>query len=191
MSVNCVITSLTDAQLQFLFAHPEHADGYLRAVPPRPRSWIWKLLHRQVVLPPEIADLSNRHVVDLGKSWGAIHFVLTGVSPDELTIQARMPAGTLLAGDEIGDDDLGFGPPLGVPAAGAAAFAELLERVTPAAFAARARAVDAETLTESGAPISDEHDEEGLRLFVDDYGSLRSFLSDIAAKRLALIVQFV
>lgn len=43
--------------------------------------------------------------IALDKAWHAIHFLLTGTAWD-----GDLPAGFLLAGTPIGDEDLGYGP---------------------------------------------------------------------------------
>ena len=165
MSVTCVITSITSDRLSFLFEHPEETASYVR-------------------------NESSPRGLDLGKSWGAIHFVLTGQDPDDLE-EPRLPEGTLLSGREIGEEDLGYGPPMGVSQSAVLAFATYLEAITPDDFAERVRALPSRALRLQGAPINDGHDDHGLQLFIQDYASLRSFISTIAADNLAAIIQFI
>jgi uncharacterized protein DUF1877 len=113
MSVTCLLTSVTSEQLRFLFAHPEQIDNFLRAQPAQKRSWFWSLFHQQTRVPDEISDLSSRQQLDMGKSCEAIHFVLTGTDSED----TALPAGTLLAaGDDIGEEDVGYGPARGIDA---------------------------------------------------------------------------
>ncbi|MGF1500176.1 MAG: YfbM family protein [Paracoccaceae bacterium] len=81
--------------------------------------------------PPTAAGEATPREIDLDKSWHAIHWLLTGTADE-----ASMPAGALLGGREVGEDQ-GYGPARIVSAAETAAYAKQLAVADRATLEAR------------------------------------------------------
>jgi hypothetical protein len=82
--------------------------------------------------PPAPEPLPDRPMLDLGKSWHILHFVLTGQA-----WTGTMPAATLLAGGREIGRDLGYGPARASSPAETAAFARFLEALDVARLSSR------------------------------------------------------
>ena len=130
---------LADPPLVWRLIAPDDPEAYAdaRARSPRP-SLLRRLLGGKAgaaVSPPAELELEDGEgdSEDLDKAWHGIHFLLTG--RDE---GGDIPAGFLLAGgQQVGSDDVGYGPARVLSAADTRAVAAHLERCTDADLRAR------------------------------------------------------
>jgi hypothetical protein len=181
MSVTCVLYAATDAEIDALILSPRAIQDFLRrATPMQEPGCIGGLLGRRPIPLPE-----TRPIHDLGKSWDVVHYVLTGTAKE-----APLPAGFLKSGGVvIGDEDIGYGPARALKAATVAAVAALVEGTDGSRFRASMKPREMRPLHVYGAPVTDDlNDAEYL---VDDYLSLRTFLSERRHTNEGVIIQYV
>lgn len=126
-------------------------------------------------------------VCDLHKSWQIFHFAFTGTA-----WEGDMPAATLLAGDEVGDD-LGYGPARVITVAETAAFARFLagldvEAVMERLDLPKMRKLDIYCVADE--PNAD--DEADMMELVDDiehyFPELQAYVADAARRGEGLLI---
>jgi hypothetical protein len=136
--------------------------------------------------PNGIADFLVAHrdrIIDIGKAWHGIHFMLTGSvwdGPEPLN-------GVVLGGLPIGDIDLGYGPARGLSAARVKVVAEALEPMTEAIFCTRfdPGAMAQETIYPQ---IWAREGPEALKFLVEYFAVVRRVFLDAARNGHALIL---
>jgi len=131
----------------------------------------------------EADDQDPRFVMDLDKSWHAIHFLLSG-SADECSGTAAF---LLAGGTAIGDIDVGYGPARAFRPQEVAQIVELLNAVSPTEL--RNRFVpNALTKAEIYPTVIWERDADAWSYVEAYYDQLRSFMSDAARKTLGVVI---
>jgi hypothetical protein len=181
MSVTCAIYGASDREVEALLRSPETIHDFLRnALPVQRPGCIGTFLgHKPRVLAP------TRPYLDLGTSWGAVHFVLTGT--DE---EAALPNGFITSGGEsIGDEDVGYGPARALMASQVRSVAQALESLDIETFRARIDGKKMRPHHVYGAPATDHA--KGAQYLVDDYEALRKYLIERGALGEAIVIQYV
>jgi hypothetical protein len=181
MSVTCVIYGATDSEIETLLRSPESIHGFLEdAIPVEQPGCLGTLLgHRPKLLAP------TRPVFDLGKSWHAVHYVL-----NETKEETALPRGFISSGGEdVGDEDVGYGPARVLPADVVTEIATFLDSVSVDEFRSRIDPGRMRPLHVYGAPSTDNPaDAEYL---VADFEALREFITARSRARQAIVIQYV
>lgn len=136
--------------------------------------------YAQFIAPDDYDALPENALVDLDKSWHAIHFLLTGEAGP-----AALPAGALLAGKDVGEDN-GYGPARLLDAADVSAFAAFLS-LKPDDFVERTFDFEALQNADIYPTIWDRRDAEDVKYVSHYFQLLRAFISDAAASGNAII----
>ncbi len=165
----CNLRRVSEARLQALLAEP---------------STITEFLYEEES-SPEAGDDAAFADLDIDKSWHALHFLMTGSA-----LESRGNRGFLVAGgQEIGDEDVGYGPARGVTNAEVRAIAAELERVTPATLrvAYEANAMNAADIYPGGWP-RDPEEAHFTDYFADYFEQMKDFIAGAAKEGEALVV---
>ena len=164
MSMICSVTGLSSAQVEALRATPSLATGVAMASLGGDGD-----LSQLGALQPEL---------DLQKSWHILHYLFIGSVDD-----TSSPGGTLLAGEELGED-VGYGP------------ARLLDESMTAEFARFLQGLDADSLLArmnigemaSAGVYAVSDDDEDLREEVAYFfPQLRDYVVQVAQKQGGLL----
>lgn len=161
MSMIGNLRALSDTTLQNLLISPENIQDFLYA---------------------EDTEAGADHI-DLDKSWHTIHFVLTGRTWD-----GDFPLGFLVsAGTLVGKEDVGYGPARGFSSRAVSAINDALLEITDEEFVKR---FSVAALKEAEVYPSFGHasDEEERPYFLENFQSLRLFVSRAAEQKKALLV---
>jgi hypothetical protein len=167
MSMNGQLKLATDAQLDQLLAQPETVGAFLFGEP---------------------ETYEDRSDLDLEKAWHGLHFLLTGAAYEE-----RPPLDFLATGgEEIGDEDIGYGPARAYRSPEVREIAAALTLLSPDALIER---FDPGSMAAQGIyphiwDREDEHQEqrEWLRA---SYVALRDLVLGAARDGLGLIVYII
>jgi len=126
MGVTCVIYGASDEEIGELLRSPPSIHPFLReAIPIERPGCLGSLMgERPKVLPP------TRPVLGLGKSWGALHYILSGTKEDVALPKAFVTRGGAL----IGDEEVGYGLARALKSRVVKQIAEDLHPVTEAVF---------------------------------------------------------
>jgi hypothetical protein len=124
--------------------------------------------------------------LDLHKSWHILHYLFTGeVEP------AEPPGGTLMGGEELGED-LGYGPPRLHDAEATRAFAGFMKGLSPEKLQARLKLADMQRAGVYAIPMGPrvtKRDEDDLREEIGAYFEpLRDYVLNMVAKNHGLLV---
>jgi hypothetical protein len=151
-------------------------DQLLAALAAEPRRIADELYHR-----PERSDVIEE--MDLDKAWHGIHFLLNGDSWG-----GEPPLNFLLAGEPIGDIDVGYGPARAFRPAEVLEIAKALCATPRAALAARydPDAMEAEEIYPSGIWL--DEGPEALEYVLSYYDALVEFVRRAAEQEKGLIV---
>ncbi len=118
--------------------------------------------------------------IDLDKNWHAIHFLLTGDANE-----GEEPAAYLVGGEEVGEEDVGYGPARVLRPNQVREFSDFLQTVDAAEM--RRRFDPAEFTKEEIYPhIWD--DPEALDEVIDSYETMRTFFADAAAADQGVVI---
>lgn len=126
------------------------------------------------VVPEDYDALPAGELIDLDKAWHAIHFLLVG-APWDVT----MPQGTLLAGEELGED-FGYGPPRLWSVADVKAFDAVLAS-KPDDFVEKSLDFAALETADIYPTIWDRKDPEDIGYVADYFRILKKFVRETAA----------
>ncbi len=120
-------------------------------------------------------------ILDVDKSWHAIHYTLTGTA-----YGGDAPLANVIFGvTPIGEEDLGYGPALGTDSVAVKAIAKALSEITETQFKEKFD-VYALATAEIYPQIWDEGD-EALDYVATYFNELRDFYQEAAEKDLAII----
>ena len=122
--------------------------------------------------------------LDLGKTFDALHFLLTG-SAEPIDTPASL---LLLAGQPIGDVDVGYGPATAATPAEVAALASFLDEQPQSALRQR---FESREMAKSKVYIGDalqRDGEEGLNELLEDAEALRVFVGQARAAGDGLVI---
>jgi hypothetical protein len=181
MSVTCILYAAEEMELQHLLRQPEQVHAFLD--PPRQRqSFLQRLLGRSVIAAETRPGVAS---FDLGKSWHAIHWGLSGTADD-----ASLPAGFLTSGGAwVGREDVGYGPARVLLHPEVSSVNNLLSTMPTELLAQR---LDLRRMRPQHVySVPPQDDPEWLTLLLADYDALRSFLRNCADTGRALLVQYV
>lgn len=130
---------------------------------------------RQSAKAPKQAD-----VLDLGKSWHVLHFVMTGTAAE-----APLPEGLLLSGGREVGEDLGYGAARVVTAEQTAACAAHLAGL---AIDAEAGRIDGETMRRLGVYGAEQEASELAEEIRDGLLRLRDYLAKAVSQGEGLVI---
>jgi len=181
MSVTCVVYGADDAEIEELLRSPETIHRFLEtAIPVERPGCMGTLLGRR----PKILA-ATRPVFDLGKSWEAVHYVLNGTREE-----IELPNGFITnGGEQVGDEDVGYGPARVLSATRVIEIATFLESVSVPDFRSRINAKKMRPLHVYGAPRTD--DPADAEYLVADFSALRDFIMARARRGEAIVIQYV
>lgn len=131
--------------------------------------------------PDDFREAPKGTLIDLDKSWHAIHFLLTG----EIWC-ATLPQGTLLAGEEVTEDS-GYGPARLLNADQVANFANFLAG-KPDDFVEKAFDFDALQEAKIYPTIWDRRDPEDVNYVSQYFRKLKQFFKDAATDRNFVVI---
>lgn len=136
------------------------------------------ITYMQAHKPP---DVSRPEYLDLDKSWHILHTVIAGTSG-----AAEMPAGALLAGEDVGPDG-GYGPARVLRQAQVAAFADVLAPLDAETLKAR---VDPDAMRRDGVTFaSSDFDQELIGYEIEDhFPALKKFVNQTVKKKRHLLM---
>ena len=122
---------------------------------------------------------------EVDKAWHGIHYVLTGSDWG-----GAAPLNFLVSGGaEVGDEDVGYGPPRAFTSAEVRAIHERLDQLPPEQFARR---IDLEALVEAGIypDVWDREEEaaENREYLTYYYARLRSYVATLAREGAGMVV---
>lgn len=120
-------------------------------------------------------------VVDLDKAWHGIHFILS----DEEFQEEPLLANAIFGVDEIGEEDVGYGPARGTPAAAVRQIAVSLSQVSEEAFREKFDPVALESA--DVYPQMWEEGDEALEYLVTYFLVLKDFYARAAEENKAVI----
>jgi hypothetical protein len=132
-------------------------------------------------LPAFLYEEKQNEILDVDKSWHAIHYTLTGTAYGGDTPLANVVFGIT----PIGEEDVGYGPALGTDSDAVKAIANALNEITETQFKEKFDAYALAT-TEIYPQIWDEGD-EALDYVATYFNELREFYREAAEKDLAII----
>jgi hypothetical protein len=132
-------------------------------------------------LPVFLYEERQKDILDVDKSWHAIHYTLTGNS-----FGGDAPLANVVFGvTPIGEEDLGYGPALGTDSVAVKAIAKALDEITETQFKEKFD-VYALATAEIYPQIWDEGD-EALDYVVSYFTELREFYREAAEEDLAIV----
>ena len=137
--------------------------------------------------PPASLTLSDGEgqIVDVDKAWHGIHYLLTGTADD-----GEPPLNFLVAGGtDVGDEDVGYGPPRAYTSAQARVIATALASVSDDELRGRfdPRGMMAATVYPE-IWDRDPADDDTLGYLMDGVASLRAMLATVASNGHGLLV---
>ncbi len=131
--------------------------------------------------PDEDSDFPEDRHLDIDKAWHLIHCLLTGTS-----WEGKEPfRSAVLGGDEIGDEDVGYGPARSMAPAKVKEVAAALSAISPEALWSR---FDEELVDELEIYPGWKGDEEDREYVLDHYEKLQEFFKQAAAEHAAMIL---
>jgi hypothetical protein len=127
-------------------------------------------------------DNEPEDLIDIDKTWYAIHFTLTGdagVGDDALSK-------VVLGMHPLGDEDVGYGPPMYLTASDVAEVSSALQVVSEDDFTERFSVLE---MKENNIyPVtSDENEEEFLEYCLGYYVGLKDFFAEAAERGLGVV----
>ena len=163
MSIICALQQVTEAEIRDLLSRPER---------------IYALL--------EASEAGEAPETDLDKAWHAIHFLLTGSAEDGDEPLCYL----MMGGQQIGDEDVGYGPARALLPDEVKSFDAALSQVTGADLVQRFN--PDQMMTQKIYPeIWDRSAEDPvLDYVVDYYEILRSFVREASDAGNGLIIYF-
>jgi len=205
MSMVVALSSLRDETIERLLADPplvwqviapDDAEAYDRArreAADRARPGLFSRLFGAPTrpnapsTPPAALELTDGEgdLGDLDKSWHGIHYLLTGSADESGTPLQFLVAG----GTDVGDEDVGYGPPRVFTSAEARAIASALSAVTDAELRSRF-APDAMMRAEIYPEIwdRDPKDDDTLGYLMEYVAILRDAMSTVTSRGHGLLV---
>jgi hypothetical protein len=141
MSMICNLRLARREDLEQLLAAPEYVTSFLHAEeadPPEAAAdgFLSRLFggrRRRPSPPPTWSPRQDGDDVDLDKTWHGLHFLFTGTAWEGSEPGCYLVRG----GQEIGDEDVGYGPARALMPDEVQRFAEFLEQLTPDELARR------------------------------------------------------
>jgi hypothetical protein len=181
MSVTCVVYGASDEETDALVRSPESIHAFLRAATPVEHpGCVGAFLGRRLKVLP-----STRPVFDIGKSWQAIHFVLNGTKKE-----TELPQGFILSGGQnVGDEDVGYGPARVLPASVVSQIAAFLGAVTVDEFRSRIDPARMRPLHVYSSPST--NNPADAEYLVSDFSALREFITARAREQQGIVIQYV
>ena len=179
MSIICSVLGVSPEQIGALRANPPLAS-YLAMHTGLPQLGGSRA-------PEVLAALGSfAEVLDLHKSWHLLHYLFTGeVGP------AASPGGTLMSGEELGED-VGYGPPRLHDAEATSAFAAFLKQLTPEKLATRLNLQEMQRAGVYAIPMPSravEKELNELRKEIRTYFEpLRDYVVNMAARNNGLLI---
>ena len=129
----------------------------------------------------------NENMLDIDKSWHAIHFTLTGDvwEADEENILSQL----VLGGEPVNDDDMGYGPARLLKKNVVSRLADALESWDEAAFR---KQFDIKGMIDNQVyPVMDDENEEDFFEYVWEYFELVKEFFRQAAKQGQNVISFI
>jgi hypothetical protein len=186
MSINLHLRRAEATTLDRLFGDPTKIESFLLEIEP-------ERLERLKANPSELRDFfmgrgvmrkRTEKQLDLAKNFHALHFLLTG-SVEPIDTPASL---LLLAGQPIGDVDVGYGPATAATPTEVAALASFLDEQPQSVLRQR---FESPGMSESNVYIGDvlqRDGEEGLNELLEDAEALRTFIGQARAAGDGLVV---
>jgi hypothetical protein len=188
MSMIGVLQPLTEEQLEHILGDAKNIRYYLYGDTNDFTSF-WKLLLGKKTVKPdtlklEWAPLDDSQSMDLDKAWNGIHYLLTGTG-----FEGEWPFNFILAGQDIGDQDVGYGPARGIHASQVREISEALKPLTKEELMKR---FDPKKMMELEIYPTiwdrDPKDDDTLGYLMEYYGRLKTFIHQAAENHMALIL---
>ncbi len=152
--------------------------GNFLAVPPEELNALFDAPEN---IGPTLYEKRSDDVVDLDKSWHAIHFVLTGEQYGGIP-----PLSNAVFGEApIGEEDVGYGPALGTQSESVKRIAEAICSIGEEEFRKR---INVQALSEADIyPSIWDEGPEAADYITDYFKELQSFYKDAAQNNMAVI----
>jgi hypothetical protein len=185
MGMVCFLYPLPEEQLGHIMEDSKNISYYLFGIQSTPEESVSSEKNTKTDLPkPQGAPLEGSSALYLDKTWNGIHFLFTGNS-----FEGEWPFNFLMAGENIGDEDVGYGPARALRAAQVKEVSEALKPLTPEEMSKR---FDPKKMMELDIyPFiwdRDPKEDDTLGYLMDFYGKLKSFIHQTAENNMALII---